>query len=80
MVNIPATKDIIQQFDGNLQVPEIRVWCHPIEGGDDYFKIFDSFKEAMTFIKDNEETAESVALLAFRGYELNLFGIEEVKP
>lgn len=79
MVNIPAAKDVIQQLDGNLQVPEIRVWCHP-PSGDDYFKTFDTFKEAMEFIKDNKEGAENVPLLAFKGYEFNLFGIEEVKP
>lgn len=80
MVNVPACIDMIQEFSGNLEVPEIRVWCHPPKvgkSGDDYYHTFSSFKEAMDFIKHHKE-AEEVPLLAFRGYELNLFEIEPV--
>ena len=79
MVNVPASIDLIQKYGKRLDVPKIRVWCHPEiigKSGDDYYCVFDSFKEAMDFIKGHKE-AEKVPLLAFRGYELNLF---EIKP
>jgi len=75
-MEIPALKDLIQQCSGNLEVPEIRVWCHPDEG-DDYYEIFSSFQQALTFIKNNS-TAERVPLIAFRGYEINIFVIKEL--
>jgi hypothetical protein len=62
----------IMQFKKKLETPEIRVWVHPPEGGDDYVQTFDSFKEAIKFTKTNKG-AESVPLIAFRGFELNLF-------
>jgi len=74
-MNVPATKDLIQECEGNLEIPEIRVWCHPHvigEEGDDYFYKFDSFDDAMKYIKEHPE-AERIPLIAFRGYELNLF-------
>lgn len=73
---IAALKDCIQEVRGNLEVLEIRVWCHPHlngESGDDYWHTFDSFSEAFDFIKSHKE-AEDQPLLAFRGYEINLFG------
>lgn len=70
-------KDIIQQVEGNLKIPEIRVWCHPAKG-DDYYYAFETFKEALKFIKENK-IVEKVPLLAFRGYEINLFALENVK-
>jgi hypothetical protein len=76
---VPAAKDLIQESRGNLEVPEIRVWCHPHrvgKNGDDYYEVFESFKKALEFIKFSKE-AEGVPLIAFRGYELNIF---EMKP
>ena len=65
-----------------LEVPEIRVWCHPEKinkQGTDYFETFKSFKRALEFIKDHEKLAESTPLIAFRGYEINLFKIKTKK-
>lgn len=63
--------------DKKLKIPEIRVWCHPLEGGDDYFVVFKTFEEALKFIEKNEE-AEEFPLIAFNGYEINIFdGSEE---
>jgi len=76
-MKILATKDMIQKFKGNLEIPEIRVWCHPHyvkKRGDDYYKVFDTFAEAVEFTNSHEE-AEEVPLIAFRGYELNLWTI-----
>jgi len=70
MVNVPSTIDIVQQVEGNLEIPEIRVWCHP--GGDDCYEVFDTFEQALNFIKEHPE-AEEVPLIAFRGRELNIF-------
>lgn len=81
MVKVPATQDIIQETKGNLTVPQIRVWCHPHKvgkSGDDYYQVFDSFAEALNFIAKHKE-AEDAPLVAFRGYELNLFEIDELK-
>ena len=67
------------QSEKVLYTPEIRVWCHPHyedQSGDDYFKVFDSFKKAEQFIKSHKE-AEDVPLVAFKGYEINLYAIEE---
>jgi len=78
-MEIPVSRDLIQKFRGNLEVPEIRVWCHPhyIEtSGEDYYQVFESFKEAITFIETHFE-AEGIPLIAFRGYEINLFAIDE---
>lgn len=73
---VPALRDMIQESEGQLDVPEIRVWCHPHrigESGDDYWHVFESFKAAFDFIEAHKE-AENAPLLAFRGYEINLFG------
>jgi len=81
MVEVPATKDVIQEVRGNLEVPEIRVWCHPHftgQSGDDYYLPFESFGEALKFIESHPE-AEKVPLVAMKGYEMNLFAIEELK-
>jgi len=81
-MEVPVTRDIVQQAEGNLKVPEIRVWCHPHKigrSGDDYWHICESFAEAMRFISAHPE-AEEAPLIAFRGYEFNLFAVEPVKP
>ena len=77
-MKVPALKDAIQEVGGNLEIPEIRVWCHPHyidKDGDDYYYTFKSFKYALTFIAKHRE-AEDQPLIAFRGYELNIFGME----
>ena len=77
-MNIPSTKDLVQS-EKVLYTPEIRVWCHPHaigKSGDDYYKVFKSFKDAEKFSLSNDE-AEPNPLVAFRGYEINLYGIEE---
>ena len=73
---VPATTDVIQEEGGKLGIPEIRVWVHPPEGGDDYYNVFDNFKDAIKFA-DEDDDAESNPLIAFKGYELNLW---EMKP
>ena len=81
MILVPATKDLIQESRGNLEVPEIRVWCHPhLMGnvGDDYYEVFNGFEEAIEFIK-TDKRAEKVPLIAFRGYELNIFDMKPEK-
>ena len=78
-MNIATTIDILQKVRGNLTFPEIRVWCHPHydnKEGDDYYEIFPSFQEALNFIKNNKES-EDTPLIAFRGYEINLWSIKE---
>lgn len=79
-MEIPATTDIMQYEKKIIDIPEIRVWCHPhrIGGkGDDYFLTFDGFKEAFEFINKNKVLAEDVPLIAFRGFELNIFEMKK---
>jgi hypothetical protein len=79
-MNIPSNRDLTQH-KVKLQTPEIRVWCHPHridKEGDDYFKVFPNFEMAEKFIKAHEE-AEEVPLVAFRGYEINLYEIDKGK-
>jgi len=77
-IPVPALLDGVQEADGNLlQLPEIRVWCHPHRVGRDgphYFRRFHSFAGAVRECALNP-SAEETPLLAFRGFELNLFGI-----
>lgn len=78
---VPACVDVIQRERGNLEVPEIRVWCHPhyVEAkGEDYYEVFESFEKALEFIKSYDE-AEKIPLIAFRGYELNIFDMKPEK-
>lgn len=79
-MRVPAMKDVLQEGEGKLEVPEIRVWCHPAkigQSGDDYYYDFDTFPEALRFIETHQES-EDAPLIAFRGYELNLWEMEPV--
>ena len=81
MIELPASIDIMQMYPNILEVPEIRVWCHPHKignSGDDYYLVFDTWKLALDFIKRHKES-EDVPLLAFRGYEINLFDLQKPK-
>lgn len=74
---IPLLVDLIQEYEKKeYEIPEIRVWCHPLKGGDDYYYVFDTFKQAVKFSKTHTE-AESVPLIAFRGYEINIFDLKQ---
>ena len=77
-MQVPTSIDIIQECNGNLEAPEIRVWCHPHYIGKDepdYYEVFATFPEALGFI-DGHKDAEDVPLIAFRGYEFNIFAVE----
>jgi len=79
-MRVPATTDMIQEVEGKLDVPEIRVWYHPHKigkDGPDGYEVFPTFKEALAFI-ENRPDAEESPLIAFRGYELNLWDMEPV--
>lgn len=73
-MDVPHTLDVTQEEP--LETPEIRVWVHPPEGGDDRYFTFPSFESAEAFIKQTDG-AEDVPLIAFKGYELNLYAIEK---
>ena len=73
--SVPMLFDITQEVQGVLQVPEIRVWVHP--GGDDYYEVFPTFEGAMRFI-EKTKGAEDSPLIAFRGYEINIFDLPTV--
>ena len=73
---VPVIQDTIQELKGDLQVPEIRVWCHPSEGGD-YYEVFQTFQKALEFTNTHIES-EAVPLIAFMGYEIDIFAIGEV--
>jgi len=56
------------------EVLEYRVWCHPEDGapdeadGNDYFYVFATCEEALTFSRSNEGTEEPLALVLQREY------------
>ena len=78
--NICSLIDLTQS-ENMLEVPEIRVWCHPhlIEKDEeDYYITFDTFEDALAFIVGHDE-AEKKPLIAFRGYEINILEIEKHK-
>lgn len=73
-MDIPTIIDMVQ-CEKKLQTPEIRVWCHPKDGGDDFYEVFDTFQQAEDFIPEHQE-AEALPLIAFRGREINLYAID----
>lgn len=81
-MDIPAMIDMIQSCGEVCTVPEIRVWCHPHatgkDGQDDY-SVFDTFAEALAFIKATPE-AEPTPLIAYNGYEINIFALMPPPP
>lgn len=63
------------------EIPEIRVWCHPAKlgkGEADYYHVFPTFTEAISYIRTNKE-AEDAPLIAFKGYEINIFDVPSLK-
>jgi len=81
-INIPVLIDVIQKYGTLCKIPEIRVWCHPHhlkKQGDDYYYVFESFKDAFEFIKDNKPLADAIPMIAYNGYEINIFDIKEIK-
>jgi hypothetical protein len=91
LVNVPSAIDVMQSKKPIEDIPEIRVWCcphrqiggiKPEQKGDDYYEVFGSFKEALAFI-DKHPEAENEPLIAFKGFELNIFDMKsakEIKP
>jgi len=61
--------DIIQETEGKLKKPEIRVWVHPPKGGDDYYYVFHSLEAAKGFAR-RTKGAEKIPLIAFAGFEM----------
>ena len=77
-MNVPVMKDLIQEVEGEILIPEIRVWCHPHydgKDGEDYYEVFDNFGDALNFISNNK-VAEPAPLIAYDGYEINIFDME----
>ena len=74
-IKVQALYDVIQESEGNLRIPEIRVWCHPKNGGDDYYEVFKTFRDAFQFINHHPE-AERIPLIAFKGWEIDLYSVQ----
>jgi hypothetical protein len=76
---ITMTRDVLQEAGGKtLTTPEIRVWCHPVKGGDDFYYVFPTFRGAEGFIKKvsrKEFIPEDVPLIAYAGFEIDLYGL-----
>jgi hypothetical protein len=50
------------------EVLEYRVWCHPEDGGDDYFYAFATFEEAAECARNTKEAEEPLALVLQKEY------------
>jgi len=78
-MKIATTIDLTQKK--KFKIPEIRVWCHPKNGGDDYYHIFVSFDAAIKFIMENKTSkkfhVEEIPLIAFDGREINLWSMSK---
>lgn len=48
------------------EVLEYRVWCHPKDGGDDYYYAFETHGEALAFAEGNLEAEEPLVLILQR--------------
>ena len=72
--------DVIQEAGRKLKRPQIRVWCHPTKGGDDYYYVFNSVPKAYGFIfkvasdpkRLKKEVPEIHPLVAYKGYEMRI--------
>jgi len=76
-VEVSAMKDAIQESNGLKMIPEIRVWHHPLKAGrkgQDCYVVCESFKEAIKHIGSSDD-AEEHPLIAFKGWELDIFTI-----
>ena len=75
-------KGLIQEVRGNLDHPEIRVWCCPHrigQDGDDWDETFDSVSGAIKFISQHPESEDTV-LIAFDGQKYSLRRFKEEHP
>lgn len=80
-MNVPAAGDMTQTQE-KLVIPEIRVWCHPHyigEKGGDYYRLCSTFADAHKFIAEHRE-AEPFPVIAFDGYEFNIYKHGELIP
>ena len=50
------------------EVLEYRVWCHPEDGGDDYYYAFATYPKALAFSKRTKGAEEPLALVRQRQY------------
>ncbi len=50
------------------EVLEYRVWCHPADGGDDYYQAFASYPEAAAFAARTSRAESPLALVLQREY------------
>jgi len=75
------TKDVVQEAEGNKEIPEIRVWVHPHkvgQAGSDTYLAFQTIQEAEEYIRTNE-AAERYPLLAVNGKEFDLYHDDKPK-
>ncbi len=50
------------------EVLEYRVWCHALDGGDDYYYAFAKYQEALACSEANPGAAQPLALILQREY------------
>lgn len=55
-------------------VLEYRVWCHPTDGSDDYFRAFRTYEDALEYAKSAPQSEEPLALVLQREH------IDEPEP
>jgi putative acetyltransferase len=55
-------------------VLEYRVWCHPPDGDDDYYYVFETYEDALAFSNETADATEPLALILQEEY------IDEPEP
>jgi hypothetical protein len=79
-----GSNDLIQEFGKLRDIPEFRVWVHPVKGGDDYFFAFRSLNDAKDWSAEHQgdpkyKIVES-PLIAFMGSEGTVSGFRKEFP
>jgi len=77
---VPILVDVCQERETPRMIPEIRVWCHKTSG-DDYYEVFDTFIHALDFIASDagkQLGCEDQPLIAFRGFEINIWDLPQL--
>ncbi|MEM7666239.1 MAG: GCN5 family acetyltransferase [Pseudomonadota bacterium] len=67
--DLVGSYDALARAGGGLvwdDVLEYRVWCHPSEGGDDYYYAFEHLSDALVFADTDPEAERPLALVLQR--------------
>ena len=64
-----AMIDVTQSYGARvLKHPQVRVWSHPVKGGDDFYRVFKNIFRAEIFrLQPSKTEMKEEPLIAFQG-------------